>query len=97
MSNVSCHGIEHLDSSVAECVTHVAGLICYPSRRTEPKDRPTRKWSRRARRSVQSWRCRARLICNVRQLLKRQAIGNAKKTNVGNPVAYTRVGAIAAG
>ncbi len=23
MSNVSRHGIEHLDSSVAECVTHV--------------------------------------------------------------------------
>ena len=37
MSDVSCHGIEHLDSSVAECVTHVPGLFCYPSPRTAPR------------------------------------------------------------
>jgi hypothetical protein len=36
MSNVSCHGIEHLNASVAECVTHVPGLFCYPSPRTAP-------------------------------------------------------------
>ena len=28
---------------------------------------PTRKWSRRAWQSVRSWRCGARLICNVRR------------------------------
>jgi len=37
MSNVSCHGIEYLDSSLAECVTHVPGLFCYPSPRTTPR------------------------------------------------------------
>ena len=36
MSNVSCHGIEHPSSSVAECVTHVPGRFCYPSPRTAP-------------------------------------------------------------
>src|SRR5713101_2980126 len=57
ISNVSCHGIKHLGSSLAECVTHVPGLFCYPSPRTAPNCWLTFEWSRRA-----VVFCRARLI-----------------------------------